>query len=312
VPQDGPKAAAVYQNVKVLGDLSVGEFTREMLAITQWVAPVQGCAYCHNTQNLADDGLYTKVVARRMLQMTRHLNADWKPHVAATGVTCYTCHRGNNIPAEVWFTAVQPRAVGGNSGDNALQNKPSRSVGLAALPYDPLSPFLLGAEEIRVAGLVPTGGVLQSTQHTEKSYGLMIHMSKSLGVNCTFCHNTRNFATWDNSNPQRVTAWHGIRMVRELNNDYLVGLTDRFPPERLGPNGDVAKISCATCHQGVNKPLYGAPMLQDYPSLGASAQGASAQAAPAAAAVATAVAAVPARGPLRQVGGSTVALALAH
>jgi len=52
---DGPKAKEVYQNVKVLGDLSVGEFTRHMASITSWVAPDQGCAYCHNLNNLAYD-----------------------------------------------------------------------------------------------------------------------------------------------------------------------------------------------------------------------------------------------------------------
>ena len=49
----------------------------------------------------------------------------------------------------------------------------------------------------------------------------MMHMSQSLGVNCTYCHNTRSFASWDASTPQRATAWYGIRMVRDLNNDYL-------------------------------------------------------------------------------------------
>ena len=37
VPAVGPKAKDIYQNVQVLGDLSVGEFTRLMAAITQWV-----------------------------------------------------------------------------------------------------------------------------------------------------------------------------------------------------------------------------------------------------------------------------------
>jgi photosynthetic reaction center cytochrome c subunit len=265
--QDGPKAGTIYQNVKVLGDLSVGEFTREMLAITQWVAPEKGCAYCHNLQNLADDTLYTKVVARRMIQLTRHVNDDWKNHVAATGVTCYTCHRGNNIPANVWFSAPETSDIGGASGESAMQNRASQTVGLASLPYDPYTPYLLNAEDVRASGLVPTTGKLQSTQHTEKTYGLMIHMSQSLGVNCTFCHNTRNFVTWDNSNPQRVTAWYGIRMVRDVNNAYLTGLTDIFPATRKGPTGDVAKVNCNTCHQGQNKPLAGISMLQDYPAL---------------------------------------------
>jgi photosynthetic reaction center cytochrome c subunit len=31
--------------------------------------------------------------------------------------------------------------------------------------------------------------------------------------------------------------------------------------------GDVAKVNCATCHQGVFKPLYGESMAKDYPEL---------------------------------------------
>jgi photosynthetic reaction center cytochrome c subunit len=95
----------------------------------------------------------------------------------------------------------------------------------------------------------------------------MMHMSDGLGVNCTFCHNTRNFKTWEGSPPQRTTAWHGIRMARDLNNAYLVPLTKSFPPNRLGPLGDVAKVNCATCHQGVYKPMYGAQMAKSYPEL---------------------------------------------
>ena len=57
------------------------------------------------------------------------------------------------------------------------------------------------------------------------------------------------------------------RMARELNNDYMVPLTDTFPASRHGPNGDVAKVNCATCHQGAHKPLYGAAMAKDYPEL---------------------------------------------
>jgi photosynthetic reaction center cytochrome c subunit len=95
----------------------------------------------------------------------------------------------------------------------------------------------------------------------------MMHMSDSLGVNCTFCHNTRNFASWTEAPPQRVTAWHGIRMARDLNNAYMEPLTGVFPENRLGPKGDVAKVNCATCHQGAWKPLYGAAMAKGHPEL---------------------------------------------
>ena len=96
----------------------------------------------------------------------------------------------------------------------------------------------------------------------------MMHMSDGLGVNCTYCHNTQNFAKWEGAPPQRVTAWHGIRMAREINTTYIEPLAPVFPAARLGATGDVAKVNCATCHQGAYKPLYGASMLRDYPQLG--------------------------------------------
>jgi photosynthetic reaction center cytochrome c subunit len=95
----------------------------------------------------------------------------------------------------------------------------------------------------------------------------MVHMSNSLGVNCTFCHNTQSFGNWQLSPPQRTVAWHGIRMARELNTEYLVPLGKVLPPNRLGLTGDAPKVACATCHQGVNKPLYGAAMAKDFPGL---------------------------------------------
>jgi photosynthetic reaction center cytochrome c subunit len=269
LPSEGPKAKDTYQNVKVLGELSVGEFTRHMLAITQWVAPEQGCGYCHNLANLADDSKYTKVVARRMIEMTQHLNGDWKKHVGETGVTCYTCHRGNPVPAQIAFTPATPKhnRPGVMLGDDAGQNKAVPAVAGTSLPYDPVTPYLLGDAPIRVNGMtaLPTGN-RASTKQAEHTYSLMLHMSDSLGVNCTFCHNTRSFQTWEGP-PQRLTAYHGIRMARDVNVAYMVPLTKTFPPERLGPTGDVAKVNCATCHQGINKPLAGLAMAKDYAGL---------------------------------------------
>ena len=68
-----------------------------------------------------------------------------------------------------------------------------------------------------------------------------------------------------------MTAWHGIRMVRDLNTDYLDPLQGRVPAKRLGPLGDGPKLNCATCHQGVNKPLLGVSLAKDYPELGGAA-----------------------------------------
>jgi photosynthetic reaction center cytochrome c subunit len=77
-----------------------------MTAMSSWIAPEQSCEYCHNLANFAEDSKYTKVVARRMIQMTQHVNTNYRAHVGQTGVTCYTCHRGNAVPAVTWSQAV--------------------------------------------------------------------------------------------------------------------------------------------------------------------------------------------------------------
>ena len=266
---DGPKASQVFKNVKVLGDLSAGQFAQIMVDMTAWVAPQQGCTYCHVATDFADDSLYTKVVSRRMLQMTQHINADWKPHVAETGVTCYTCHRGNNVPTNIWFKSGEEGDAHGMLGNRAGQNAPAMQVGLTSLPNDPFSTFIGNDGEIRVVATtaLPSDGHPSMIKQTEATYGLMMHMSKSLGVNCTYCHNTRSFASWESSTPQRATAYYGIRMARDLNTHYLASLAGVFPPNRLGPTGDVPKLNCATCHQGAYKPLYGANILNGHPGL---------------------------------------------
>ncbi len=237
------------------------------------MAPEQGCTYCHNAANFASDDKYTKVVARRMVQMTQHVNADWKPHVADTGVTCYTCHRGKPVPEQIWFKEEPQDLRADFIGDRAGQNIAAASVGSASLPSDPFTPYLLNNLDIRVNGTKALpGDNRHSIKQAEWTYSLMAHMSTSLGVNCTYCHNTNSFSSWENSTPQRATAWHGIRMARDLNLDYMEPLTATFPVERLGATGDVAKVNCATCHQGAYKPLNGQSMLKDYPELAKPAQ----------------------------------------
>jgi photosynthetic reaction center cytochrome c subunit len=270
----GTPSSSVYQNVQVLKTVDSSEFLRVMAAITAWVSPDQSCNYCHNPENLAEDSVYTKVVARRMLQMVQYINSNWKNHVGATGVTCYTCHRGQPVPAQVWFTSPAPPHAGGVAESDTGKNVVSKAAGGTALPYDPFTPFLLNDVNIRVQSTtaLPSGDD-SSIKETDWTYALMINMSQSLGVNCDYCHNTRAFSSWEQSHPQRVTAWYGIRMVRALNNDYLVPLTKTFPAYRLGQLGDVAKVNCATCHQGAYKPLYGASMVQSFPELMAATDG---------------------------------------
>ena len=270
----GPTAADEYENVQVLGDLSKAEFARLMLSIKSWVAPDEGCGYCHDAPDYASDAKYPKRVAREMLRMTRHINTDWKSHVAATGpagangVTCYTCHRGQPVPPRIWFSNPGPVTARGPAGNHGGQNTPTPMVGLTALPFDPLTPFLEQDNDIRI---VSTTALRtddnKSIRQAQLTYALMMVISQSLGVNCTFCHNTQAFYSWDLSPPTRATAWYGIRMARDLNNVYLDPIAALLPPERLGPLGDGPKVYCATCHLGSSRPLSGANMVKDFPEL---------------------------------------------
>jgi photosynthetic reaction center cytochrome c subunit len=285
--QDGKLAVDSYKNVQVLGHLPSGEFTRLMTAMTTWVSPNEGCAYCHAPQRDAkgnivrdadgapqadlnamwSDELYTKRVARRMIQMTMRINGEWKEHVKATGVTCYTCHRGQPVPANIWFD--QPPDTHLTLGNRVNQNQPAASVGYSSLPTNSLRYFLAGDDEVRIQSTVPLTDDTNraSIKQAEWTYGLMMYISGSLGVNCTHCHNTRSMGVWDMSPPQRAQAWHGIRLTRELNKSFLEPLLSTFPANRLGPTGDAPKAGCATCHAGAYRPLLGVSMLKDYQAL---------------------------------------------
>ena len=275
LPEEGEELAKdVYENVQVLGDLTDANFNRLMVAMTQWVSPEQGCAYCHNEENLASDELYTKVVSRRMIQMTQNINENWDGHVGDVGVNCYSCHRGENVPSGIWYK-ISPglESVEGWSANQNLATDQSVST---SLPHDALEKLLLEDGRISVHDLeprvpgVPGQGDLASIQDTERTYSLMNYFSNSLGVNCTFCHNTRAFYDGAQVTPQWATASMGIEMVREMNNDYIVPLTDTLPDYRLGPkHADAPKAACLTCHKGHQKPVGGVEMLADWPELAA-------------------------------------------
>jgi photosynthetic reaction center cytochrome c subunit len=242
-----PPGPLPWQNVQVLNDISVAEFNRTMLAMSTWVAGTGNCAYCHNVLRPWDDTLangtpiYTKLVARRMLQMTRHINSQYASHVANTGVTCYTCHLGKPLPNGLWFYDKQT---------DYLRHYLDRD----------------GARVISTA-IEPSNNNRSSVKQTEWTYALMISQSKSLGVNCTYCHNSRIFSSWEEAPPQRAVAFHGINMMRDLNTNFLSPLQPVYPANRLGPMGDAPKAQCSTCHNGVYKPLFAAQITKDYPAL---------------------------------------------
>lgn len=56
------------------------------------------CQYCHVRGDFASDDNPKKTVARMMIGMAQDINAKFPPVEGKMYVTCYTCHRGKNMP----------------------------------------------------------------------------------------------------------------------------------------------------------------------------------------------------------------------
>ena len=281
VPAGGPAATEAYKNVQVLTDVSAAEFMRLQTAITAWVSPQQGCAFCHVGGDYASDALPTKQAARIMLRMTRHLNSDWSNHVAAAGVTCYTCHRGQPVPAEIWFPSPPPP----QKSFVAQQDDWNESADTVRkfFPDASYSEYFLGGQPIAAQSV--TAGhshTVASQDEVKRIYEMMMTMSDGIGVNCGYCHNSRAFESWAESPPARWVGYYALRLVRDLNRNYLLPLAALVPQTRTlegatrlpvlparetGPQLGNGLVLCGTCHLGEPKPMNGANMVHDYPGL---------------------------------------------
>jgi len=100
-----PAAPAIVDTptVKVLTGLTVPEFEAEMQLMTQALG--LSCGSCHVRGNFASDANPRKLAARRMLEVTKTINAqyfgDYKPLDGESRlgrVTCFTCHQGDTRP----------------------------------------------------------------------------------------------------------------------------------------------------------------------------------------------------------------------
>jgi hypothetical protein len=100
---ENEKAGRYFKNVQVLKDLTVAELLRTM--DEQYGRGLgQGCGGCHVTTDFSDDSRKNKKVARQMQRMQDQLNAKQLPAIKELGnefdrVSCVTCHRGSEHPA---------------------------------------------------------------------------------------------------------------------------------------------------------------------------------------------------------------------
>jgi hypothetical protein len=91
------------ENVKVLTELEGQSLRQEMRRIS--TALGVKCDYCHVQGNFPSDEKLPKRTARRMIEMTKGLNAQYfAKHQVKEGesvlgrVTCMTCHQGATTP----------------------------------------------------------------------------------------------------------------------------------------------------------------------------------------------------------------------
>ncbi|GAA5076080.1 photosynthetic reaction center cytochrome PufC [Roseibacterium beibuensis] len=271
VPTEGAETAgaAIDGAEPLLADLSVDNYNRLIEAMRSWTG----------IPDLLEPGLenYQTTVARRMIQMTQNINQNWAAHVqvnAEVGVTCYTCHRGQPVPNNIWYR-VSPvnESVAGWS---ANQNRVTMVSNFTSLPSDYLEHYLLENDEgsYNIIAIHDLASRVQQQpgdpliQQAERTYGFMNYIANSLGVNCTFCHNTRAFYDAAQVTPQWATATLGIAMVQEIIADYLLPLQEVLPEERLGPvYADMPLAACRTCHQGEQQPLNGLNVIRNWPEL---------------------------------------------
>ncbi|MFP4328357.1 MAG: photosynthetic reaction center cytochrome PufC [Paracoccaceae bacterium] len=266
VPPEGGEETAGEARDNVppgLEDLTVANYDRLLDAMRAWTGI---------PDLFEDPDNYQTAVGHSMITMTQNINENWDGHVNANkevGVTCYTCHRGEPVPSEIWFRSTPTVEV--MAGWSANQNRVTPVSQYTSLPSDALEEYLLDYGRIGVHDLESRVANLPGDpliQQAERTYSLMNYISNALGVNCLFCHNSRAFYDPGQVTGQWGTATLGISMVQELNNDYLVPLRDLYPDDRLGPiAADAPKVGCKTCHKGYQQPLQGTNVIADWPEL---------------------------------------------
>ena len=90
-------------------------------------------------------------------------------------------------------------------------------------------------KNIQLLKQVPAERLLRIMQHG---------YSRSLGVNCTFCHNPMH---WElDENKHKVIARGMMTMMRNLNENVL--------PSIKGLEDEKPMVNCTTCHRGDTKP----------------------------------------------------------
>ena len=159
-----------------------------------------GCEYCHNVGNFAYD-TPTKKIARTMIAMVGKIQDDWV------------------APIHQAYPKFQ--VTGAVGCITCHRGQPLHAVAYNIVPVQYLD---WPAKSTRQAGFVVNS---------------MYSVSKSLGVNCLFCHNSADFITLQGYPTNRI-AHRMWQMVDAINHKYLPA--------------NIEAVTCYTCHHGAKWP----------------------------------------------------------
>jgi hypothetical protein len=74
-------------------------------------------------------------------------------------------------------------------------------------------------------------------------------MNQALGVSCGHCHARGNFAS--EANPRKASARKMLELTKAINHQFF---PDYQPARPVGDESRLGKVTCFTCHQGLERP----------------------------------------------------------
>ena len=188
-------AREVFKNVPLLGGLPAGRLMAGMQSMDTAVGA--RCETCHVEKDFKADDLPPKLAARKMLKMTWQLNHEFMKD--AVGVTCYTCHRGQQKPP--------PAAFAGGTPAQPQVPLPALSEEQAKLPAEQVY------KNIQRFKGVPAGKLAR----------VMGFFTVGLGVPCSHCHVE---GAWESEEkPAKQRAREMLALVGLTAKEYYAGNT---------------------------------------------------------------------------------------
>lgn len=299
---DGVQAGQAYAqefpnpvNVQVLVGMNTSQIWQYM---TAYVSPGLGvgCQYCHNVNNFASEEYPQKARARSMLRLVNDVNKEFivnLPNWRGNYVQCATCHNNQPVAMEGFSRQFDQSVPPIKVTVDPLDDKGMAVIDPAAKPEELRDPLLLkdavlyyvsnyqvwkpydpSDPESGRGSLALTYEQGRTQDQVTINQNVMNHMGWSLGVGCTFCHNSRNFVAYETdpagnlANPEyaynklkaqrmlQLTTWLQANWVKYGAAGYpTIPATGASEINYRTIEGQVYNVpGCYTCHQGNSVP----------------------------------------------------------